>query len=47
MKLWSLESAKVESVELDKLVAVGCGWLEDYLRYNPGGESDRHLCQTK
>jgi AAA-like domain/WD domain, G-beta repeat len=45
VKLWSLAPAKVESAELDKLVAVGCRWLGDYLQYNPRVESDRHLCQ--
>ena len=46
VKLWSLDPAKVESAELDKLVAAGCRWLGDYLQYNPRVESDRHLCQT-
>ena len=44
VKLWSLDAAKVEATELDKLLAVGCRWLEDYLQYNPRVESDRHLC---
>ena len=46
VKLWSLDPAKVESAELDKLLAVGCHWLGDYLQYNPRVESDRHLCET-
>ena len=46
VKLWSLDAAKVEAAELDKLVAVGCRWLGDYLQYNPRVESDRHLCET-
>ncbi|MEG3840754.1 AAA-like domain-containing protein [Microcoleus sp. herbarium14] len=46
VKLWSLDAAKVETTELDKLLAVGCRWLGDYLQYNPRVESDRHLCQT-
>jgi AAA-like domain/WD domain, G-beta repeat len=45
VKLWSLAPAKVEAAELDKLLAVGCSWLEDYLQYNPRVESDRHLCE--
>lgn len=45
VKLWSLDAAKVESTELDKLLAVGCRWLGDYLQYNPRVESDRHLCE--
>ena len=45
VKLWSLAPAKVESAELDKLLAVGCRWLGDYLLYNPRVESDRHLCE--
>ncbi len=46
VKLWSLDAAKVEAAELDKLLAVGCRWLGDYLQYNPRVESDRHLCET-
>ncbi|MEG4804941.1 AAA-like domain-containing protein [Microcoleus sp. ARI1-B5] len=47
VKLWSLDAAKVEeTTELDKLLAVGCRWLGDYLQYNPRVESDRHLCET-
>jgi len=45
VKLWSLDAAKVEDAELDKLLAVGCRWLGDYLQYNPRVESDRHLCE--
>ena len=45
VKLWSLDPAKVEGAELDTLLAVGCRWLGDYLQYNPGVESDRHLCE--
>ena len=45
VKLWSLDAAKVEAAELDKLLAVGCQWLGDYLQYNPRVESDRHLCE--
>ena len=45
VKLWSLEAAKVESAEVDQLLAIGCRWLGDYLQYNPRVESDRHLCE--
>ncbi len=45
VKLWSLDAAKVEATELDKLLAVGCRWLGDYVQYNPRVESDRHLCE--
>ncbi|MEG3849246.1 AAA-like domain-containing protein [Microcoleus sp. herbarium19] len=45
VKLWSLDAAKVEVTELDKLLAVGCHWLGDYLQYNPRVESDRDLCE--
>ena len=39
--LWNLEL----SVELDKVVAVGCDWVRDYLRTNVEvKEEDRHLC---
>ncbi|MEG4456894.1 WD40 domain-containing protein [Microcoleus sp. N9_A1] len=39
--LWNLE----QSVELDKVVAVGCDWVRDYLRTNAEVvEGDRHLC---
>jgi WD40 repeat protein len=39
--LWNLE----QSVELDKVVAVGCDWVRDYLRTNVEvKEEDRHLC---
>jgi WD40 repeat protein len=39
--LWNLE----QSVELDKVVAVGCDWVLDYLRTNAElKEEDRHLC---
>jgi WD40 repeat protein len=39
--LWNLE----QSVELDKVVAVGCDWVRDYLRTNAElKEEDRHLC---
>ncbi|HEY9832144.1 MAG TPA: WD40 repeat domain-containing protein, partial [Stenomitos sp.] len=39
--LWNLE----QSVELDKIVAVGCDWVRDYLRTNAElKEEDRHLC---
>ncbi|HEY9600933.1 MAG TPA: AAA-like domain-containing protein [Allocoleopsis sp.] len=39
--LWNLE----QSVELDKVVAVGCDWVRDYLRTNADvKERDRHLC---
>ena len=39
--LWNLE----QSVVLDKLVAVGCDWVRDYLRTNAElEESDRSLC---
>ncbi|MEG4346138.1 hypothetical protein QUB70_23075 [Microcoleus sp. A003_D6] len=43
VKLWSLDAAKVEATELDKLLAVGCRWLGDYLQYNSRVECDRHL----
>ncbi|MBW3586710.1 MAG: hypothetical protein KY448_12970 [Cyanobacteria bacterium 0813] len=45
VKLWSLDAAKVEAAEVDKLLAIGCRWLGDYLQYNPRVESDRHLCE--
>jgi WD40 repeat protein len=39
--LWNLE----QSVALDKVVAVGCDWVRDYLRTNAEvKEEDRHLC---
>lgn len=39
--LWNLE----QSVELDKVVAEGCDWVQDYLRTNAEvKEEDRHLC---
>jgi len=39
--LWNLE----QSVELDKVVAVGCDWVRDYLLTNVEvKEEDRHLC---
>ncbi|MEG4836985.1 AAA-like domain-containing protein [Microcoleus sp. B9-D4] len=39
--LWNLE----QSVELDKVVAVGCDWVRDYLRTNAElKEEDRYLC---
>ncbi|MEG5052394.1 MULTISPECIES: WD40 domain-containing protein [unclassified Microcoleus] len=39
--LWNLE----QSVELDKVVGVGCDWVRDYLRTNAEvKEEDRHLC---
>ena len=39
--LWNLE----QSVELNKVVAVGCDWVRDYLRTNAElKEEDRHLC---
>jgi WD40 repeat protein len=39
--LWNLK----QSVELDKVVAVGCDWVRDYLRTNVElKEEDRHLC---
>ncbi|MCL1473694.1 AAA-like domain-containing protein [Argonema antarcticum] len=39
--LWNLE----QSVELDKVVAVGCDWVRDYLLTNAEvKEEDRHLC---
>ena len=42
--LWNLE----QSVELDKIVAVGCDWVRDYLRTNAElKEEDRHLCDRK
>jgi WD40 repeat protein len=45
VKLWSLDAAKIESGELDKLLALGCRWLGDYLQNNPNVESSRHLCE--
>jgi hypothetical protein len=45
VKLWSLDAARVEAAEADKLLAMGCRWLGDYLQYNPRVESDRHLCE--
>jgi WD40 repeat protein len=49
VNLWNLE----QSVELDKVVAVGCDWVRDYLRTNAEVEesdslrdsfASRHLC---
>ncbi len=41
--LWNLE----QSVELDKVVAVGCDWVRDYLRTNAEvKQEDRHLCDS-
>jgi glucose/arabinose dehydrogenase len=45
VRLWSLDAATLETGELDKLVAIGCDWLADYLLHNPNVEKDRHLCQ--
>ncbi len=45
VRLWSLDAATVETGELDKLLAIGCDWLEDYLQNNPNVKKDRHLCQ--
>lgn len=45
VKLWSLDAAKIETGELDKLLALGCRWLGDYLQNNPNVESSRHLCE--
>ncbi len=45
VRLWSLNAATVEAGELDKLLAIGCDWLGDYLQHNPNVEKDRHLCQ--
>ncbi|NJS11909.1 MAG: hypothetical protein HC789_16790 [Microcoleus sp. CSU_2_2] len=45
VKLWSLDPAKIEAGELDKLLALGCRWLGDYLQNNPNVESSRHLCE--
>ena len=45
IRLWSLDAATLETGELDKLVAIGCDWLRDYLQHNPNVEKDRYLCQ--
>jgi len=45
VRLWSLDAATVETGELDKLLAIGCDWLGDYLQNNPNVEKDRHLCE--
>lgn len=45
VKLWSLDAEPVEAKgEIDKLLALGCNWLRDYLQNNPNVESSRHLC---
>jgi WD40 repeat protein len=44
VKLWSLDAANVETDELDKLLAIGCRWLGDYLENNPDVENSQHLC---
>jgi len=42
--LWNLE----QSVELDKVVAVGCDWVRDYLLTNAEvKQEDRHLCDRE
>jgi len=50
--LWNLE----QSVELNKVVAVGCDWVRDYLLTNPqlaqgvsaaGPQELRHLCDRE
>jgi hypothetical protein len=45
VRLWSLDAHPVAAGELDKLLAIGCDWLGDYLQHNPNVEKDRHLCQ--
>ena len=45
VKLWSLDAAKIATGELDKLLALGCRWLGNYLQNNPNVESSRHLCE--
>jgi hypothetical protein len=46
VRLWSLDAATVEVGELDKLLAIGCDWLGDYLQNNPNVQKDRHLCEN-
>ncbi|MFM9267999.1 AAA-like domain-containing protein [Tychonema sp. BBK16] len=45
VRLWSLDAHPVQAGELDKLLAIGCDWLLDYLQHNPNVEKDGHLCQ--
>lgn len=44
VRIWSLQSSQVSTTNLKELLINGCRRLRDYLKNNPTGESDRHLC---
>ncbi|MGL5059278.1 MAG: AAA-like domain-containing protein [Microcoleus sp.] len=46
VKLWSLDAASPKTAEIDKLLILGCRWLDDYLQYNPDVSNSRHLCDN-
>ncbi|MBD2414272.1 hypothetical protein FACHB389_23240 [Nostoc calcicola FACHB-389] len=43
--LWNLDKLDLKNLNLDSLLARGCGWLHDYLQNNRNvSESDKRLC---
>ncbi len=46
IKIWNLDGLELKTLNLEQLLASGCGWLHDYLKTNTRlrEKSESHLC---
>ncbi|MBV6625333.1 MAG: caspase family protein [Rivularia sp. (in: Bacteria)] len=45
VKLWDLQKVELQPLKLNALLAQGCHWLDDYLKWNSNvNEWDKHVC---